>query len=107
MNAQERQQQKALAWVRRALQRLGDELARHRAGCGQVGTIGELETFRSNLLAMEREIEVGSVSGSYLGMGRVIVDSWPWDSTLGEALLAAEQEYRALLRQDGVRGLPG
>jgi len=36
MSARERQQQKALAWVRRALQRLDEELTRHRAGCGQV-----------------------------------------------------------------------
>lgn len=84
--------------IRRGLKELDAEIERHRSGSGRVGELRQLEKFRSQLLAMDREVLEGEISGHCLGMGRAIADSWPLDSALGGSLIAAEQAYRDLLR---------
>lgn len=58
------------------------------------------ETLRRMLLVVEQpeNLDVEPPCG---GMGRVIVDSWPIRSSLGEAILKAEQEYLDLLGKRG------
>lgn len=46
---------------------------------------------------MKRQLTTGMLpprSERYTGMGRMIVDSWPWDVELGEVILQAEHAYR-------------
>ena len=90
--------ERALANINKAISEVSDEIA--RLDDGQQGVISnaqQLQKFLSQLEAMRDEVSENSVSGNLLGMGRVIVDSWPFDSPLGATLLAAEQSYKSLV----------
>lgn len=98
MKKREQRVYRVLILVRKALEELNVEIARHRAGEGRVSEPHQLERFRQQLVAMEKELQSGNLTGNHVGMGRAIVDSWSWDSPLSELLLAAEQQYLELLR---------
>ncbi len=57
----------------------------------------QLHDFRQILVQMASNLDsledIQGETRSPTRMGRVIVDSWPLDSEIGEAILAAEQEY--------------
>lgn len=59
----------------------------------------EYDHMRMHLLRMLEVLESGSrpVPTISLGMGRMIVDSWPLDSELGNQLCGAEQAFRSAL----------
>ncbi|MGP3975916.1 hypothetical protein ACTWQF_18300 [Streptomyces sp. 8N114] len=91
--------QRALKAVEAALAAIEEELSEHAAGRGTVGNPKQLKTFRANLEILQGQVMLGTLPprGQRLsGMARVITDSWPSDSSLGEALLTAEQRYLSL-----------
>ncbi len=85
----------ALSATKRALHELDIEVKAHQENVGTVSTLEQLRAFRSQLTVMQDELFTGKVSGLHAGLGRVIVDSWFWDTPLGEVLLDAEQKYLA------------
>ena len=90
--------ERALANINKAISEISGEIARLDDGQqGAISNAQQLQKFLSQLEAMRDEISANSVSGNLLGMGRVIVDSWPFDSPLGRTLLAAEQSYKLLV----------
>ncbi|SEL33357.1 hypothetical protein [Streptacidiphilus jiangxiensis] len=87
----------ALEAVEIALAAIEDEITAHapRPGAAPVN-LQQLRTFRSNLQTLRDQLMSGRVPprGQRLtGMGRMITDSWPFDSQLGQTLLNAEQHY--------------
>ena len=88
--------QKALAATERALSAIGEELARHAAGQGSVSSTGQLTQIRGQLTRIADQLsspELPPKAQRVRGVGRVIADSWPYDSPLGAAILEAEQLY--------------
>lgn len=58
----------------------------------------QLEMFRSELKRMLTNLEAETLppkAERLSGMGRVIVDSWPLGSSLGETIIDAERAYKA------------
>ncbi|MBI4661065.1 MAG: hypothetical protein HY735_19715 [Verrucomicrobia bacterium] len=89
---------KALALSKQALALINQEMERQDHGSGAVGTVSQLLTCKQQLQAMIAELESGSLPPKderLRGMGHMIADSWPTDSTLADALLLAEQAYRS------------
>jgi hypothetical protein len=88
--------QKALAATERALSGIDEELERHAAGQGSVSSTGQLTQIRSQLTRIADQLaspELPPKEQRVRGMGRVIADSWPYDSPLGAVILKAEQLY--------------
>lgn len=85
---------KALACLEHAKALVLEELERRRREGTGPGSIAQLERFKAELDGMSAELQSGAPSGRYVGLGRVIVDSWPFDSPLALALLDAEQVYK-------------
>ncbi|MEN4013095.1 MAG: hypothetical protein ROW48_13750 [Bellilinea sp.] len=58
-------------------------------------SVSQLLFFREQLKEMLRSIHENLYITAHKGtMGRLITDSWPLDSTLGEKIIRAEQKYR-------------
>jgi len=58
-----------------------------------------LKEYRSYLQLLLKNIESGEINQKKLGvggLGRMIVDSWPFNDELGESLINAEQSYKEL-----------
>jgi hypothetical protein len=88
--------QKALAVITRALRGIDEELDRHAAGQGRVSSAKQLASIRAQLSQMELQLsspELPPRTERLRGVGRVIADSWPYDSPLGSTILEAEQLY--------------
>lgn len=82
--------------VNQALVGIDAELARHANGCGMVSNPQELEHIRSQLMAMRDRLEANALPPKIarnIGLGRVVTDSWPFDSELGTAVIVAEHAY--------------
>lgn len=89
--------EKALVAVKAALAALDEEIRRWREGCGVVSSLDELTAIRQHLVYMSDLLERNTLPGRssrHLGLGRVIVDSWPHDSHLGHLIIAAEQAFK-------------
>jgi len=87
---------KALTATTRALSGIDEELDRHTAGQGRVSSAKQLASIREQLAQMELQLsspELPPRAGRLRGAGRVIADSWPYDSPLGSMILEAEQLY--------------
>ena len=85
--------QRALNRIVVALRRIDADLAgggRPEAGAA---SIAQLRGFRQQLKAMKRELEAASPTGRFVGLGRTVTDSWPFDDSLADVLLDAEQAY--------------
>ncbi|GAA2514772.1 hypothetical protein [Pilimelia columellifera] len=79
-----------------ALAALEIELERTRVGKGAVSTEQELALIYRHLRSMADCLDTGNLPDSGnrpRGIGRVVTDSWPIESTLGELLIAAEKAY--------------
>jgi hypothetical protein len=90
---------KALQSIRTAKEAVAQELERHRVGTGTVSTPAQLLAIRDQLDVWQSEVERGSLTPRNQrnrGMGRMITDSWPLGSLLGQALLTAEESYASL-----------
>lgn len=88
--------QSALDAVETAIAAIDDEISEHVAGRGRVSSLLQLDAFHADLEAMKRQLLSDTVpprDHRLTGMGRVIADSWPFDSPLGASLLRAEQQY--------------
>lgn len=88
--------EKAQVAVAAALSALEAELERSRAGSGTVSNEKQLSTFRQILIQMAQSLKSGDLPNRmdrHPGMGAVVVDSWPFDSELGELIIAAERAY--------------
>ncbi len=91
--------QRTLELSNHALVLLEEEIRRHDQGTGTVGTLPQLLECKRQLREMITQVETGKVPSRaerLYGMGHMVADSWPLTTELGEALLAAEQAYRAL-----------
>ncbi len=58
-------------------------------------SVEELRSFLGKITAMQVELTAGEVSGTAIGFGHRIADTWPFGSSLADLLLEAEQAYRA------------
>lgn len=90
---------KVLLLVQQAQQELNEEFARHQNGVATVGTLFQLQQVQDTLGCIEqfvRNNKLPPTSERSTGMGRMIVDSWPDNSELGNILLIVEQAYRKL-----------
>lgn len=93
------QTEKVLHLVRTAQSALNEELARCRAGASTVGPLNQLTKVQATLGAIESVVQSGILPppcDRISGVGRMITDSWPNDSELGNMILEAEQAYRSL-----------
>jgi len=64
----------------------------------------QLRRFRANLAAMLTDLDAPAAHPprpAVPSLGHIIVDSWPLDSPLGAAILAAEQAYEACAKSMG------
>jgi hypothetical protein len=85
--------------LRIAFIEIDEEIERHRTGQGTVGTPQQLECCKAELASIQAAIRRGVLPPKVArtsGMGRMIVDSWPLDSNLGNILLEVEHEYQRL-----------
>lgn len=55
---------------------------------------GQILQFEKKLLEMVERLEEGEKSNWSPGLGRAITDGWPFDSSVGEAILEAEQAFK-------------
>jgi hypothetical protein len=99
MSAKRKNGDRALNAIREAIHSVDEELTNHSLGRPTVSNPQQLFSFRQVLAEMEKEVIGESASGSLVGIGRVVVDSWPFDSELAERILAAEQAYTDLSEQ--------
>lgn len=94
--------------INKALEDLSVEIANHQAGCGTVSNLRVLNGFKSCLMQMLTDVAAEkNFDKDYTspGMGKVIIDSWPLDSTLGKVILRAEQLYKEFYQiREGRRG---
>ncbi len=74
-----------------ATAQIEDEIDRHKTGCGTISNEVQLTRFKATLTELRKELENESPNPKPLGIGRVIVDSWPFGTQLGKALLEIEQ----------------
>lgn len=89
---------KALVLTRQAIVLLEKEIELHSRGAGSVGVLAQLDACKEQLGEMLDQLESGHLpppNQRLRGMGHMIADSWPTNSTLGDALLLAEQAYRS------------
>jgi hypothetical protein len=62
-------------------------------------TINQLDNFKAVLMKTKYLIESENIpheSQRYLGMSRVIIDQWPFDSELGRIIIDAESAYNSI-----------
>jgi hypothetical protein len=88
--------QDPLSAVVAAIEAIDEELRAHEVGRGHVSNARQLAAFRSSLESMKHQIDSGAMpprAERLTGMGRVIADSWPFNSELGALILEAEQRY--------------
>ena len=88
--------ERVLGLIRAAHRAVSDELVRAATGTGSVGTTAQLTSVKQKLEEMERAIASGDLPPKPLrdrGMGRMVSDSWPLGSSLGEMVLLAEFAY--------------
>jgi hypothetical protein len=91
-----RSAEKALGVVAAALNAIDEELQRRREGRGSVSNVEQLVAFRKELVHWYQLLESNALPNKDArrpGMSRVIVDSWPFDSALGQLLISAEKAY--------------
>jgi hypothetical protein len=83
-----------------ALAAVQDEIARHERGEGSVSDVQQLTKICLCLQEMGRLLaEGGSAEAPRFGLGRMITDSWPLGSAVGDAVLRAEQGYLRAVEQ--------
>ena len=94
---------KVISFTRQALKELREEMQRHELGNGKVSSPAQLKKMYKFFDEILTELESGEIPPKEMrnrGVGKVIIDSWPFDSLLGEILLNAEQAYLKLPNGD-------
>ncbi|WP_406477214.1 hypothetical protein [Streptomyces sp. NBC_01615] len=88
--------QKALAATEEALSGIDEELERHAAGHGRVSSPRQLTSIRDQLAQMVLHLSSSPLPPKpqrVRGVGRVIADSWTYDSPLAALVLDADRLY--------------
>lgn len=83
--------------IESAIESVEKEIALHENSQGTVSNVTELKNIDQTLKEMLNSINSQACDWKHVGMGHLIVDSWPIGSDLGSKILKAEQEYRKLL----------
>ncbi len=87
----------ALAVIETALDAVMEAIAAFHDGTPKPWALAQLEGCRRALELMKRQLTTGMLpprSERYTGMGRMIVDSWPWGTELGDVISRAEHAYQ-------------
>jgi hypothetical protein len=79
-----------------ALELINKEIILHQNGRSLVSSQPQLKKFKRYLEKFLYEIENDNLTFENVGIGKIIADSWPYDSLLGEKLIKAEQVYLSL-----------
>jgi preprotein translocase subunit SecE len=94
---------KVISFTRQALKELKEEMQRHELGIGKVSSLPQLKKMYNFFDDILKELESGKIPPKEMrnrGVGKVIIDSWPFESLLGKILLNAEQAYLKLPNGD-------
>ncbi len=94
---------KVISFTQHALEELKEEMQRHELGNGKVSSPAQLKKMYNFFDEILKELESGKIPPKDMrnrGVGKVIIDSWPFDNPLGEILLNAEQAYLDLPNGD-------
>ncbi len=59
-------------------------------------SIEQLKLFRDKLTLISESIKNNSFAYKNTNMGKIIIDSWPFDSQLGELIIEIENSYKKL-----------
>lgn len=73
--------------VRALLQEVNQQLVQRQAGILGAGTVDELHSIQkelSNLEALAASDALPSVGSRWLGASRIVLDTWPFGTQLGE-----------------------
>lgn len=89
-------QQKVLKLINEAIFGIDTEINAHKNGTGKDGTLSQLEIIRSEI---EKMMSVMNPEAFVPYYPRVIVDSWDFNSKLGEKLIGLVHEYKKLSRR--------
>jgi hypothetical protein len=92
--------QQFLAELRPVLHEVRDELRQREAGMPGVGTIGELHAIQNELSEIEAQALAGTLPPGgqrWLAASRIVTDTWPHESTLGDNICALATKYRKQL----------
>ena len=92
MNA-DKQRSKAVGYLRRALGALDHELSCHSSGGGSVGSPEQVRLVRDELATALGRLDDAAPPLARLRSGRIVADSWPFDSDLSDLVLGAVQSY--------------
>jgi len=82
--------------IQQAIYAIDNELRSKKLPVSGAMSTEQLEQFRFALTKMLHSLDSDSTTEPVLsngGLGRVIIDSWPLNSSLGEIILEAEQLY--------------
>ena len=79
--------------IEKAIHDVDAEILAHAEGRGTVSNETQLSKFRATLENMAAELRGEDRGSIAVGMGRVIADSWPYTSVLGETIVSAEQAF--------------
>ena len=82
--------------INKTQESINDEIDKHNNGIGTVSNLKQLENIKNILLKIQDEINNDKLSFTNFGLGRMIVDSWPFDSILGQNIIKIEQNYLSL-----------
>lgn len=85
---------KAIAICNQALHELTSELAKEKCTIADRSQLLHFKGFLEKIIWQLENNHLPPKNERGSGMGRVIVDSWPLDSKLGNLLCSAEQTYR-------------
>jgi hypothetical protein len=86
--------------LRPILRQVSFELSQRQAGMPGVGSIGELELIRNELAELESRAKSGTLPPSgqrWLAASRIVTDTWPSDSDLGDQICGLGTKYRRQL----------
>ena len=89
--------QEFVAELRAVLQAVTVELSRRQAGVPGAGTVAELELIRNELVEVEAKAASGSLPAQgqrWLAASRIVTDTWPNHSELGNCIVGLATKYR-------------
>ncbi|HEY0605596.1 MAG TPA: hypothetical protein VGD58_21920 [Herpetosiphonaceae bacterium] len=89
--------QEFVSELRAVLQAVTFELSQRQAGVPGAGTVGELELIRNELVEVEAKAASGTLpphGQRWLAASRIVTDTWPNNSELGNRIVGLATKYR-------------
>ena len=86
-----------VAELRALLQAVTFELSQRQAGVPGAGTVGELQAIRDELAEVAAKADAGTLpphGQRWLAASRIVTDTWPNDSELGNQIVGLASKYR-------------